>query len=662
MKKIGKTVGLGLATLILMANNSQAVRRPSAARALRIQWPAGTSAATQLQPVARRDEKSGRLQLFFTWTADGTRNLWKAEPAEDAKGEIEWKNIRWQAAPLTRLNVPRWADAANPVSEGGLLCASNALRASSQTSALAARPQNGSDEIDGAKNSSQIVYLEIESGRAWPLTTGVRDTAPAISPARRQLAFVSDRAGFESIFVMPVGELPPRQKLAPSIENSARRVATLARHPIWIDENTLLFQSVRPGSLGLYRLDLSEKNSTQPQLVLSGRARDLRDVALSPDRRSIAVVADATDETGAEQSKIYLLASDGSGLRAVAGTEGAAHPFFAPDNAALFFDKPLPGENTPALWMIPLVEDTPLVDSPLADSPMANVSDAPRLSVDSLPAPAISADAPLQIDAPTFSGATPATITVASPPVPIQMPAPPQPRIAAPRDDSHLVPMLPLPALPPAPREDVSTKESTAPPGSTAPRGSTPAPTINITPTIGVVSPLEVAPFSPSKLPALQFPNVALKDVEKKDEGKPEGAKSEIVLSNGYDAKLDVSGVPNELRVGGSVEVQFAAQNIGRNGWFVGGAAPSRIFYRWTDAATGFRARWAYRWLPGNVAPRAQTRLSLSINAPPRAGNFRLDIGLLSMPNGRYSPPPATARAASWPGEFGVVSFDVTAR
>jgi hypothetical protein len=115
------------------------------------------------------------------------------------------------------------------------------------------------------------------------------------------------------------------------------------------------------------------------------------------------------------------------------------------------------------------------------------------------------------------------------------------------------------------------------------------------------------------------------------------------------------------LEVGESTQVEVTLRNSGRNGWFVQGERPVRLFYRWTDTSTGYRARWAYRWLQSNVAPGGSTSLNFSLSAP-RSGKFRLDIGLLPMSASSYTPPSATSRIQTWPGEFGTISFNVNVR
>lgn len=67
-------------------------------------------------------------------------------------------------------------------------------------------------------------------------------------------------------------------------------------------------------------------------------ANFLGGISFSPDGTEIAFAAEAKPETKGSQA-IYLIGSDGSGLRRLRGTEGGTEPHFSPDGGTIAFSR-----------------------------------------------------------------------------------------------------------------------------------------------------------------------------------------------------------------------------------------------------------------------------------------------------------------------------------
>lgn len=391
----------------------QAGSQPGAPRVLRLTWDdaAGRGAAALAevsQPVFGPAADGEQSALFFTRTFGGTRNLWRALlpalPARerDAKRDTRTDAGKRDAAPggapasstaisaslgargkalravaLTHLQAPFFASDAVPLPGGrALLCVTNAVGAGDRTAAL-----------DTARDasSSRIARLELDgSERLTALTAGnARSYSPALSPDGSRLAFVSNRAGMESVFIAALDG------------GGLRRVALMARRPCWLDAATLVYESTRPDQPGLFRLALppgspAERNPPRAALLFARGGQS----AVAPGARLLCVAAasnswaarrPAARDTGESDmssgvsddkagldpdSRLYLLAADGSGARAVASTDGARNPNFAPDGSALIYDAPdfadgeqatdaNPSPTPRALWLLPMVRVPP---------------------------------------------------------------------------------------------------------------------------------------------------------------------------------------------------------------------------------------------------------------------------------------------------------------
>jgi hypothetical protein len=127
----------------------------------------------------------------------------------------------------------------------------------------------------------------------------------------------------------------------------------------------------------------------------------------------------------------------------------------------------------------------------------------------------------------------------------------------------------------------------------------------------------------------------------------------------------NTGGIPSQMQINSSVPVTVVLRNTGTRSWSSQGASPVRLVYRWVDAKTGIRYRWALQWLREVVPPGGSTRLKFDLDAPPRAGNYILTYALVRLnwptyDGKKYVPPASQAKDHRWPGEFGAVSFRIT--
>jgi hypothetical protein len=392
---------------------------PGAPRTLRFTWPdnAASNAAISLSQPAlspARENADGGSELYFTRTARGTRNLWRASikfdtapvispsesdtssstevvPRPRALGATEKPLV---ARALTELAAPLFAENAVPLPNSRfVLCTTNAT----------GRPENATRAATGdaldVTQRSQIARLDLRSGRFSALTgPEIRSYSPTLSPDGRRLAFVVQRAGLESIYVARLDE-------DGNFIGAPRRAVAIGRRPAWLNNGALIFQSTRPGQQGLYQMSLRHiyegESATpgnigadpEPPNLLFARAGTS---AVSPDGRHLCVAAESNQSAidagipGSDQilPTLYWLASDGSGARLISSSEGAANPSFTPHGSALLYDAPLDGAtgdnqgtaSTPrALWLVPMLRVPPtavLLDARATTKPLSTRNSA----------------------------------------------------------------------------------------------------------------------------------------------------------------------------------------------------------------------------------------------------------------------------------------------
>lgn len=306
------------------------VPRAGAARALRLIDAAGNPLQGSFS-LPRWELRGGGL--FFTREWGGTRNIWRAFPdPQDTK-----RYPTWRALPVTHFQAPLFAANAVPIPRSrSILVVSNATKP------------------DG---EAQIVQVELPSGNVSALTAsegGAFD--PAVSADGASLAYAATASGATSVYVQGMNG------------GAARRVARSARRPAWQDKETLLLESTT--NPAVYRLPLAD--ASRPLKLSAGEQ-----VALSKEGSFLALSMKPGAST---QMRLYLMAGDGSGLRAItAAADDARNPAISPNSESLCFDAPLPGSASErALWVMPLQRE--LVEPPSAAQ--ANNTDSRRRIVE----------------------------------------------------------------------------------------------------------------------------------------------------------------------------------------------------------------------------------------------------------------------------------------
>jgi hypothetical protein len=543
-----------------------------------------------------------------------------------------------------------------------------------------------------ARGEVAVRVDDADNKSAWSLTSRslfseqLRDPR-AISPDGRRRAFASARLGLEAVYVAAVN--------AP--ETSARRVATLARNPVWLDASTLLYESTRPGHQALYKISVPSDASAAPptpQLWFEKAG----EATVSPDRQSVCVAArDEHDQS----TQLYLLAADGSGARAIAGTSGARRPCFSVSGDEIYFDAPAPREEGSAssasasrvIWMIPLVSTPPaaqLIEVRPTASGGAEIygtafSEAGRAldvrleigrsddagddveaswkKIETRPAPihggvlalwqptAADQHANLQLRL-TVTDAdgdhAQSTLAFNWPPPPLSVSNPTPPPLFATQPELYGLGTA-LPASP-AP----STAADSAPPRSqTLPLPAPP----EAVPTPRVTGALRLAPApAPAARPALAANPVTVvrpvratpvpvrvlnhpQVVPQPQPVKAQAAKKappRKAPPRKMQASPNSGGIPAVMKVGSSVPVTVVLRNTGSRSWSSTGSSPVRLIYRWVDVRTNIRHYWAVKWLRETVPPGASTRLKFDLEAPSRAGDFILTYALVRLNSQNY--------------------------
>jgi len=258
------------------------------------------------------------------------------------------------------------------------------------------------------------------------------------------------------------------------------------------------------------------------------------------------------------------------------------------------------------------------------------------------------------------------------------------------------VPILPLPALPPAPGQGTSPglkpPPTRVPPTRIPPLGNpTPAPARTPAPTVGSPvpilplpalppAPVEVLPGTPVAAPTAPptspttdttpvFPDMSTDvppPVQRRTPPAKATAKPSTVrrptVANSDSGTIRISGTPATLGAGEKVAVEAVITNRGKAGWGVRGALPVRLIYYWVNLDTGTRLRWYIEWLKQPVAPGASLKMSFDLKAPPRGGRYQLSYVLVRLQSDIYEAPEFDARPARWPGEFAATTYQVTVR
>lgn len=587
------------------------------------------------------------------------------------------------------------------------------------------------------------------------------DYPQIMSPDGRRVAFSSTRSGMQAIYIRSTRER----------DADARRIATLARNPVWLDASTLLFESTRPGRSGLYKLNIAGSAKGAPELWFEKGG----EAAVSPDGQTVCVAA---HDDRLRTTQLYLIAADGSGARALPQTVGARRPGYSPKGDAIYFDAPLPREesapspsNARVIWMMPLVSTPPAAQLSevrvgktgaveIWGTAFSEAGSALEMQLEigratdedgddvrqwkkleTRPAPihggvlalwqpaasdkatmhlrltVIDADGdraestllfnwPLQIPATTTAALPPLFATqpelygLGTKPEPAtalpetalpetvpretvlretqirkpRLPDAPSPALppAAPQVEKRKAPLPAIAALPaPAPTIRVTTNATAkARPTRTAASANAPQAGTGLqsTPVAKVSSavkstPLAAEPKPKAKPPAKTPVRLAQAPVSKQSVRETEKSKPRIAQAQAAPKKSS-GGIPSQMKAGSSVPVTVVLRNTGSRSWSSQGPSPVRLIYRWVDAKTDIRHRWAVKWLRETVQPGESTQMKFDLAAPSRAGDFILTYALVRLNSQNYDgkkylPPPTRTSNHAWPGEFGAVSFRI---
>ncbi len=269
--------------------------------------------------------------LFFTRDFGGTRNIWRAFP--DPRDRSRYPS--WRALPVTRFTPPLFASHPAPLpSSRALLVVSNAGR---------------------PRAAAQIALLSLINPSLRALTDepgGASEPAPA--PDGSAFAFSALRGKITSVWVQGLKEGGTGNS-APT----SQLVASAARRAAWQSASDLLVESTDEA---IYRISKPWWPGVPPVRLARGSQ-------ISVSRDGSTLVVGGKD---AGTPRLYLVSGDGSGLRALGSTEGADAPALSSDGRFLAFAAPLAGQESRALWFLPL-EITTAEDE--IDPPTVPVSD-----------------------------------------------------------------------------------------------------------------------------------------------------------------------------------------------------------------------------------------------------------------------------------------------
>ncbi len=771
--------------------NVFAASRPGAPRLLPVDIGAPANASDDepslIQPHA--GIYRGQPALLFVRQSDGARNLWLATAANPANSgaanatkakDFEWvgRATRWTARALTQLPAPFSVQNAAFTRDGRILCTINA-----PATRMVPNVRNKPGKF-------RLALLKAETGELEFLTAARDDVnSAALSPGGARVAFSAQRSGRLAVFWMSLEGGPQYQ------------IATEARLSGWLNDDTLLYRSTRPGRGGLYRTNPLREEKGAPKAPLSARLllSDGRDAAISPDGRTICAVV-ATENRNAPESdgdatQLVFLSADGSGARVLKGTEGATHPAFTPDGSTILFEDAAPAANNDAnseienpmrtLWAMPMLRVPPVAiltglrpaanlqntsaknegalaiigtayseesgplqikievgsgneptrwttvatrDTPAQNENLAlwtppadargdwtlrlNVRDAAgdwaqtTLSV-TLPLfaplnPGTFAPTPPEIATAPNTAPPVVTLPVAPPIVtkapvvapPIVAKIPVAPRTPTVNAKNGSVPLLPIPALPPAPATTnpvlspraVYENSQTSAGDNSSDNAATGNNILQPFPPSALRAPearpgdyapppvaVPVAPANPKKTPPrpTKAPTASANsgDNNARPTQAPVAAPAPLVppVSEGSDqnvgdrARLQLESPPSTVAAGQKIEVEVTLFNTGSAGWKENDARPVRAFYRWINRDRGTRNGWKYEHLSADIAPGAGGKVALSVTAPP-SGRYFLSIGLLRLlKNGTNVPPASDTRTQKlWPGEFATNSYEIT--
>ncbi|WP_238596572.1 hypothetical protein [Abditibacterium utsteinense] len=651
--------------------------RAGAARALRFIDSEGRPLQGSFSDPAWETRGVG---LFFTRNFGGTRNIWRAFP--DPRDRSRYPS--WRALPVTQFEAPLFASHPVPLAgDRALLLVSNAVR---------------------PRGAAQITLFDLKNPALRALTdepNGAFDPAPA--PDGSAFAYTASRGQITSVWVQNLaGQAGSRSG------QNAEAAAKNARRPAWQNAATLLVESVDDGSI--YRLSRPWRANLRPVRLAVGFQ-----VSASRDGSTLVLGGKVDGEP-----RLYLLAGDGSGLRVLSSTQNADAPALSGNGRLLAFAAPLPGQETRALWFLPLELETAVANAELP--PATSVLGVPLIPARDAAPESTKNEVTTRLDAPlaqirgiqsaargalaiigsaTGQNAS-ATLEIGQGAVPkrwearpVALPVPPgapllvwnpppaargiwsfrllvsnssgaaqsvfsvqlplSPGISAP-SNNFLNSMPAGGPLPRAPLPDLPAPPSLPRPAPLPPLLPAP-PQIHSRPN----SPRNSLPRPRPTLPGINSPGTKFPGAN-----APSIFSPQVVPAGRDAATFNVSNTLAQIKAGQTVSVTFWALNRGTRAWDAGSAGRSagavRLVTRWIRLDNGNRRKWTLQWMKTSVAPRARTRWSFDVTAPPQPGRYKLIYGLVRVPSDNWTPPAFDAPQDNWPDEFAAIAFAVTVK
>ncbi len=180
-------------------------------------------------------------------------------------------------------------------------------------------------ELDLSKAEAGIYAINLSTGEKTRLTAPENPTVdhtPRYSPDGKSLAFIRYFSSFRrEIFIIPATGGEPRQ-----ITTDDARIYGLAWNT---DSKSLVFTSFRGANqLGLWRVSTTDK--FMPQMISTG-SKNLNDLAISPNGRTIAYVEETADEN------IWELEPNGAPRPLIRSTRADHSQQFSPDGTQIVF-------------------------------------------------------------------------------------------------------------------------------------------------------------------------------------------------------------------------------------------------------------------------------------------------------------------------------------
>lgn len=300
-----------LLALSLRANGAE-LPHPRAPRLLRLVDASG--AALKGDCFAPRFAFRGN-GLFFQRDIQNTRQTWFAAPIRSAE-----RYPAWRAVPILRSRSPlRFSEAISFQKDNTVFVAA------------------GNSDQKSALDTQLLLIKAKDTTLSRTLWRGRERLAHlALSPDARTLVFTRYFRDGQGRETPQLWRIDPNAKAKPTL------ILKSARRAFWINGSTLVFERLLGERTAFYAFDPLGKSA--PRLLMHGSGEG---AALGEE----AGIVFAARGSSSILTSLYLLASDGSGLRIMPESVGARHPVVSGDGRCLAFDAPNPQTGARNLWL-----------------------------------------------------------------------------------------------------------------------------------------------------------------------------------------------------------------------------------------------------------------------------------------------------------------------